>query len=158
MRKRIDSWPQRVKCGFFCEGPWGAECLQVRVRTRLLTLHNSRTWSTALRRGSDAADPPSRHCPSTLLHPARTGARRPSFAPHRAPPVASQLPRAFVAYSMRLCYPSTIIWIYCTYALLPTSSSCICGFAKSSTNINGLYCKVHQETISFVRSALEFYV
>lgn len=102
--------------------------------------------------------PPSRHSPSLLPHPARTGAwrPRPSPSPHRAPPVASQLPRAFVAYSMRLCYPSTIIWIYCTYALLPTSSSRICGFAKSSTNINGLYCKVHRETISFVRSALEF--
>lgn len=128
----------------------------MRVRTRLLTLHNSRTWSTALRRGSDAAGPPSRHSPSPLPLPARTGAWRSSSAPHRAPPVASQLPRASVAYSMRLSYPSTIIWIYFTYALLPTSSSRICGFAKSSTNINGLYCKVHRETISFVRSALEF--
>lgn len=143
----------------FCEGLWGARCQQVRVRTRLLTLHNSRTWSTEQRRGSDAAGGPP--LPAVPLSPPSSRAYRHPAPPaprasYRAPPVASQLPRASVAYSMRLSYPSTIIWIYCTSALLPTSSSRICGFAKSSTNINGLYCKVHRETISFVRSALEF--
>lgn len=84
----------------------------------------------------------------------------PSPSPRAAPgaaSVASQLSRASVAYFMRPRHPSTVIWIYTTYALLSTSSSRICGFSKSSKSINGLYCKVLQGT-SFVRSALEFLI
>lgn len=72
--------------------------------------------------------------------------------------VAPQLPRAFVAYSMRHRSTSDIIWIYIIFALSSTFTSHICGFAKSPTSINGLYCKVPLETIRFVRSAMEFLV
>ncbi|CAG4933663.1 unnamed protein product [Colias eurytheme] len=72
-------------------------------------------------------------------------------------PVAPQLPRAIVAYLMRHRNPPNIIWIYPKYALSSTFSLHICGFVKSPTNINGLYCKVTPNKLTFVRSAMEFY-
>lgn len=146
-----------MNCGFFAKvhgAPDASKCEYARACWRC-TIHELEVprWDAVQ---TPPPGPLAGTPPLTSLTPRVPAPGAPRLPPHRSPPVASQLPRAFVAYSMRLCYPSTIIWIYCTYALLPTSSSRICGFAKSLTNINGLYCKVHRETISFVRSALEF--
>lgn len=87
----------------------------------------------------------------TLLSPSAPSSRL-------QPPVAPQLPSVSVVSSMRLRYSSDIIWIYIIFALLLIFSSHICGFVKSPTSINGLYCKVSSETSRFVRSVMEFLV
>lgn len=116
------------------------------VRTRLLTLHNSRRAPT-----SELETWFRRRLPL----PPHAARRHAEFPPRhhtrRRALVAPQLPRASVAYSMRPRYSSTVIWIYSKSAFLSTSSSLICGSAKSLTNINGLYCKVPQETKSFFK-------
>lgn len=117
------------------------------IRACSMTLHNSRFACiiVAWRRGSDAAGVPSR-----FDAPAPRGTT--------APPVAPQLSRASVACLVRLCYPSTVIWIYTTPALLSKSISHICGYAKFPTNVNGLFCRVKTGNKSFIRSALEFLI
>lgn len=107
-------------------------------------------------RGLDAAGSPraprySQPAVRTLLSPSAPSSRL-------QPPVAPQLPFVSVASSMRLRYSSDIIWIYIIFALLLIFSSHICGFVKSPTSINGLYCKVSSETSRFVRSVMEFLV
>lgn len=110
-------------------------------------------------RGLDAAG-----SPRALRYPRPAPSSRPRHPPRRPrpsrlqPPVAPQLPSVSVASSMRLRYSSDIIWIYIIFALLLIFSSHICGFVKSPTSINGLYCKVSSETSRFVRSVMEFLV
>lgn len=104
----------------------------------------------------NAASPPPSSPPAPTPRPRLTSADSPQPAGRCLFPVGPQLSRAPVARLMRRCsHNIVIIWIYITSAPSSTFTSVICGFAKSPTSINGLYCKSHPVWDRFVSSAME---